>query len=76
MGSSDATRVYGSALGVHARKGRRGARAIGIGLNNELVSGIGQGAGKVRDQGGDVDDDDELEGARCVSGQQRCARGV
>lgn len=61
---------------LHARRGRRGARAIRIGSDNELVSGIGQGTDEIRDQGRDGDDDDELEGAQCINGRRRRARWV
>ena len=42
---------------LSARRGRCKTRAIRIGSDNELVSGIGQGTDEIRDQGRDGDDD-------------------
>ncbi len=61
------SRVTGPEL--HARRGRRGALAIRIGSDNELVSGIGQGTNEIRDQGRDANGGDGLNARGiCISG--------
>lgn len=54
---------------LNARRGRCKTRAIRIGSDNELVSGIGQGTDEIRDQGRDANGGDGLNARGiCISG--------